>query len=252
MFSTISSYISNFIWSWLFFPGLIVCAGALTISCRGLQFRRFGLAMRLTVGSIRLRPADRKSGTVTPFQAAATALGSTVGTGNIVGVSQAIAMGGPGALFWLWAAALIGMIVKYAEVALAIYYRRGSIGSGPMDYITHGLGRPHLARVYGVLVTLSAFCMGNLVQVSSIADSFVRAVDACTVGPMQSPAALRFALGLVLAAVTALLLSGGAGRVGTAAEALVPLMSLLFLAASMAVVAVNHSRIIGVMSTVFI
>lgn len=252
MFSTISSYISNFIWSWLFFPGLIVCAGALTISCRGLQFRRFGLAMRLTVGSIRLRPADRKSGTVTPFQAAATALGSTVGTGNIVGVSQAIAMGGPGALFWLWAAALIGMIVKYAEVALAIYYRRGSIGSGPMDYITHGLGRPHLARVYGVLVTLSAFCMGNLVQVSSIADSFVRAVDACTVGPMQSPAALRFALGLVLAAVTALLLSGGAGRVGTAAEALVPLMSLLFIAASMAVVAVNHSRIIGVMSTVFI
>ncbi len=79
----------------------------------------------------------RKSGTVTPFQAAATALGSTVGTGNIVGVSQAIAMGGPGALFWLWAAALIGMIVKYVEVALAIYYRRGSIGSGPMDYITH-------------------------------------------------------------------------------------------------------------------
>ena len=205
MFSTISSYISNFIWSWLFFPGLIVCAGALTISCRGLQFRRFGLAMRLTVGSIRLRPTARKSGTVTPFQAAATALGSTVGTGNIVGVSQAIAMGGPGALFWLWAAALIGMIVKYAEVALAIYYRRGSIGSGPMDYITHGLGRPPLARVYGVLVTLSAFCMGNLVQVSSIADSFVRAVDACTVGPMPSPAALRFALGLVLAAVTALL-----------------------------------------------
>ena len=252
MFSTISSYISNFIWSWLFFPGLIVCAGALTISCRGLQFRRFGLAMRLTVGSIRLRPTARKSGTVTPFQAAATALGSTVGTGNIVGVSQAIAMGGPGALFWLWAAALIGMIVKYAEVALAIYYRRGSIGSGPMDYITHGLGRPHLARVYGVLVTLSAFCMGNLVQVSSIADSFVRAVDACTVGPMQSPAALRFALGLVLAAVTALLLSGGAGRVGTAAEAMVPLMSLLFIAASMAVVAVNHSRISGVMSTVFI
>lgn len=253
MFSTISSYISNFIWSWLFFPGLIVCAGALTISCRGLQFRRFGLAMRLTVGSIRLRPADRKSGTVTPFQAAATALGSTVGTGNIVGVSQAIAMGGPGALFWLWAAALIGMIVKYAEVALAIYYRRGSIGSGPMDYITHGLGRPHLARVYGVLVTLSAFCMGNLVQVSSIADSFVRAVDACTVGPMQSPAALRFALGLVLAAVTALLLSGRRGiGSATAAEALVPLMSLLFIAASMAVVAVNHSRIIGVMSTVFI
>lgn len=221
MFSTISSCISNFIWSWLFFPGLIVCAGALTISCRALQFRRFGLAMRLTVGSIRLRPTARKSGTVTPFQAAATALGSTVGTGNIVGVSQAIAMGGPGALFWLWAAALIGMIVKYAEVALAIYYRRGSIGSGPMDYITHGLGRPHLARVYGVLVTLSAFCMGNLVQVSSIADSFVRAVDACTVGPMPNPAALRFALGLVLAAVTALLLSGGAGRVGTAAEAMV-------------------------------
>ena len=139
MFSTISSYISNFIWSWLFFPGLIVCAGALTISCRGLQFRRFGLAMRLTVGSIRLRPTARKSGTVTPFQAAATALGSTVGTGNIVGVSQAIAMGGPGALFWLWAAALIGMIVKYAEVALAIYYRRGSIGSGPMYYIRNAL-----------------------------------------------------------------------------------------------------------------
>ena len=133
MLSTISSCISNFIWSWLFFPGLIVCAGALTISCRALQFRRFGLAMRLTVGSLRLRPAERRSGTVTPFQAAATALGSTVGTGNIVGVSQAIAMGGPGALFWLWAAALIGMIVKYAEVALAIYYRRRSIGSGPMD-----------------------------------------------------------------------------------------------------------------------
>ena len=111
--------LNDILWSAVFLPCALACGGLLPLRCSALQLRRFPLAMKLTVGSM-FQKSRAAKGTVTPFQAAATALASTVGTGNIIGTAQAIALGGPGAVFWMWAASLLGMAIKYAEICLSI------------------------------------------------------------------------------------------------------------------------------------
>ena len=243
--------IGNFIWSRLFLPGLFLTALALTIGCRGLQFRKFGFAMKNTVG----KAFSRRSGdteAISAFQAASTALGSTVGTGNIVGTAQAICLGGPGAVFWLWAAALIAMIVKYAEICLAVYFRKQIPGCGPMDYIEQGLKCRALALFYGFMALLSSLAMGNIVQVSSITDSFLALINSFISGPELSSMSARLAVGLFLAALTLLLLSGGAKRIVRSAEILVPFMVILFILISIIVVALNFTKVPDVIKTIFI
>ena len=131
-------------WLYIFLPCTIVGGLYLTIRNRGIQFTRFGYAMKNTVGKM-FQKQEAGAGAVTPLQAVTTALAATVGTGNIVGTSQAIALGGYGAVFWLWLAALLGMMIKYSEVTLSIQYRerdaKGDWVGGPMYYVKNGLGK---------------------------------------------------------------------------------------------------------------
>ena len=234
---------SSLIWSLFFFPALLLCAGLLTVGSRGLQFRMLGRALALPVVAARRKHRGA-------LRAAATSLGSTVGTGNIVGSAQAVAMGGPGALFWMWLAALVGMIVKYAEIALCIRFRDGSAGNGPMDYMEKGLGRRCAAKLYAALALLSAFGMGNLVQVNSITEAVLHSAELFVRGAPLPGLPLRLSVGLLLAASGFLLLSGGVERIGRASELLVPLMALLYAAVSIGVIAANAARLPAVLSSV--
>ncbi len=240
----------NFIWSFFFLPALLFTALRLSIGCRGLQFRRFGFAMKQTIGKAFSKDKKEKS-ELSPFQAASTALGSTVGTGNIVGTAQAIAMAGPGALFWLWAAAFISMIVKYAEILLAIHFRNRTPGYGPMDYIERGLGSRKIAGIYAFLALLSSLAMGNLTQASSITDAFTAAAENIFSVPLLSVNSARIAVGFALCGLTIVLLSGGAKRIGEFAEKLVPFMIIIFIFVSAIVIVKNIYRLPGVLGMVF-
>lgn len=231
--------LNSALWSALFLPLLLVCGLVLTLRCRFLQFRCFGKAISM--------PFKRQSSgdALTPFQAACTALASTVGTGNIIGTAQAIAIGGRGAVFWLWVSAIPAMIIKYAEIFLGLRFRRKSgrekLG-GPMYYIEQGLGarfRP-LAPVYAFLAGLSVLCMGDMAQISGAVSALEQ--SAVQLGLSEgSGAGLRCALGLILAAVLLWALSGGAKSVGRISALLVPFMSGMFLLFTSAVI-VCHAQ----------
>lgn len=250
MLNVIITETGNFIWTFFFLPALLICSLMLTVGCRGLQFRRFGYAMRNTIGKAFSKNVESKDG-LSPFQAASTALGSTVGTGNIVGTAQAITMGGPGALFWLIVAALISMIVKYAEIVLAIHFRKTIPGNGPMDYIHYGLRSKKLAACYAFLALLSSLTMGNITQVSSITDAFLAAASTVFTGPAFSGRTPRLAIGFFISGITVLVLSGGAKRIGSCAQTLVPFMVILFIAVSVLVIILNINKLPGVLYLVF-
>lgn len=230
----------------------------LTIRTRGMQFRRFGQVMKHTLGKV-FDPSARvpvHPGEMTPFQAMTTALAGTVGTGSIAGVTSAICLGGPGALFWLWVAALVGMITKYAEVLLAVKYRErtrlGEWAGGPMYYIKYGLGTKWrwLAVFFCISAALAAFGTGNTVQVGNITASVT------TVLQVFNPSFRAFdtanlVVGLVTAVLTAVVLFGGVRRLGAVTEKLVPAMALAYVIACLAVVAANWQNILPVFGAIF-
>ncbi len=168
-------------WLYIFLPCAIGGGLYLTIRNRGIQFSKFGYAMKNTVGKMFNKQKSGK-GSVTPLQAVTTALAATVGTGNIVGTSQAIALGGYGAVFWLWLAALVGMITKYSEVVLSIKYRErdenGDWVGGPMYYIKNGLGKnwKWLGVLFCIFGALAAFGIGNGSQTNSIINAILGAI----------------------------------------------------------------------------
>ena len=220
--------LNDLVWTGIFLPCVLLCGLLLSLRSRFLQLRLFPASLR------QLTKGGRGDG-VSPVQAASTALASTLGTGNIVGTAQAIAIGGPGAVFWMWAAALLGMAVKFAEISLSVATRRrdgaGYLG-GPMYYIG-SLGekfRP-LALMYALLAALSAFGIGNLSQISSAAGAVAGAAE--KIAPELDPRRLRLWLGVILTLTAWLILRGGAAGVGRAAERLVPSMAGLFLLLSL-------------------
>ena len=239
--------IGDIVWDGVFLPCVLVGGGLLTALCGGIQLRRLPLVLKKTGGQFFVRRRDDPDG-ISPVQAACTALASTVGTGNIVGTAQAISMGGPGAVFWMWAAALLGMVIKYAEVCLAVRYRcKGSDGEltgGPMYYLELGLGKSFrpLAVMYALLAALAAFGIGNMSQLNSAADAVEHA--AVLLLPGTDPSRLRLIFGLLAAVLTAAVLLGGAKRVGRVAETLVPVMSIGFILLSSAVM-VCHFQALG-------
>jgi len=241
MFSYIVNSINEFSWSVLFLPGVVLCGLLLTIRCGAVQFRHFGLAMRQTFLRM-FKKSEAAQGSVTPMQAASTALASTVGTGNIVGTAQAIAMGGCGAVFWLWATALLSMVIKYSEVCLAIYYRRrnsaGELVGGPMYYIEGGLGRRFrpLAVCYALFAALAAFGMGNMAQINSAVGAALDAVNVFRPLASAEQLRIRIFLGLLLAGLLALILIGGVKRIGRIAESLIPTVSAVFILLSLIVI----------------
>ena len=229
-----------------------------------IQFGKFGYVMKNTIGKV-FSKQDAGDGEVTPFQAVTTALAATVGTGNIAGVTGAIALGGPGAVFWMWISALFGMVTKYAEVVLAIRYRerneKGDWVGGPMYYIKNGLGKSWqwLAVLFSLLGAMAAFGIGNMTQVNTIASSINNAIDAfggntgatALVIMGQNVPVSSIVIGAVVAVIVAMVLFGGIKRIGAVAEKLVPVMAAVFILCSLSVVLSNIGSLGKVFGMIF-
>lgn len=210
---------------------LILCVGLyLTVKTRFFQFRKFPLALKCFLE--RLKPGAVFQDGVSPYQALCTALSATVGTGNIAGVAGAIALGGPGAIFWMWICALLGMIIKCAEATLAVRYRRngnnGEVFGGPMFMIEQGLGKAWkpMAVLYAFFGVVAAFGVGNATQINAVLGGIHSAASVFGI-PVHERFDIVF--GIVLAVLVWLMLSGGAKRIGSIAEMLVPYASVVYI-----------------------
>jgi AGCS family alanine or glycine:cation symporter len=237
-----NSWLNGYVWGWPMIVLLIGTGLLLTIITGGAQFRYLGFALREVLGKITQKSSA--PGEVSPFQAVATALASTVGVGNIAGVATAISIGGPGALFWLWVSGVLGMCTKFAEIVIALHYRepdsRGQMRGGAMYILRKGLGLPWLASIFAGLVSLAAFGIGNMVQSNSVAASLQASFG---VNPSIT--------GMVLAVLTAAVILGGIKRIGQLTEFLVPFMALFYLGGGLIILARFATEIPAALSLVF-
>ena len=243
IYQFLAGTLNSVAWLYILLPCVFIGGVYLTVGSGAVQFRRFGYAMKNTLGKL-FKKQQAGKGAVTPLQAVTTALAATVGTGNIVGTSQAIAMGGYGAVFWLWIAALLGMVIKYAEVTLAIQYRErdahGDWVGGPMYYIENGMGPKWkwLAAAFSILAALASFGIGNMSQSNSIVGSINNAVTALVPG-FTGQVVLNWVVGILLAAMTGLVLFGGIKRIGAVTEKLIPFMSIAYILMTLFVILFN-------------
>lgn len=240
-------------WQYILLPCVLVGGIYLSVRSRGLQFTRFPRAMRHTFGRLRQHDTAQK-GELSPRQALSTALAGSIGTGNIIGTGQAVALGGYGAVFWLWAAALLGMMIKYAEIALAIRYRQrdeaGDWVGGPMYYIVNGMGsrRKWLASTFCIFAVCASFGIGNLSQSHAICSAVQGVLDAYSPKTTLPPAVV----GCVLAILVALVLFGGMKRLGQVTERIVPAMCGVYLAMCLCVIAANALQIPKVLGKIVV
>ena len=245
----INGVVNDFVWGPVMLILLVGTGLYLTFGTGFVQFRKFGYAMRNTLGKI-FTKSEAGKGEITPFQAVSTALAATVGTGNIVGVTTAIIMGGPGAVFWMWVAALAGMCTKYAEVLLAIKYRerneKGDWVGGPMYYIKNGLGKNFkwLGAIFSVLGALAAFGIGNIAQINSIATSVNQVAVAFNPAAADSAKTIALITGIIVALFVAIVVIGGVKRIGQVTEKLVPFMAVLYIICAIIVV-ITHAGNLG-------
>ena len=253
---TINTAVNNFVWG---VPAMVCILGVglyLSIRTGFIQFRKLGYSMKMTIGKL-FTQNEAKEGAITPFQAVCTALASTVGTGNIAGVAGAIAIGGPGAVFWMWISAFLGMCTKFAEVILAVHFREknenGDWVGGPMYYIKNGLGKKWtwMAGLYAILGVLTVFGTGNATQVNTIVaavDSALLSYNVVNDGQLGS---INLFIGIAIAFMVALVLLGGIKRIGKVAEALVPFMALLYVVLAVGVIILNFSSVPAVFASIF-
>ena len=254
---SINSAVNSVVWG---IPMLVLLVGTgvlLTILTGGFQFRKFGYAMRNTVGKM-FQKQQAGHGEITPFQAVSTALAATVGTGNISGIIAAVTLGGPGAIFWLWVTALFGMCTKYAEALLAVKYRernqKGDWVGGPMYYIKNGLGRKWnwLGVIFCIFAALAAFGIGNAVQVGNITDSIRAAIVAFHPNAENvNFDTVNLVIGFVVAATVGVTIIGGIKRLGRVTERLVPFMSMVYILSCLLVIGFNIQHIGQVFSMIF-
>lgn len=254
---SINSMINDFVWG---VPAMICIIGVgLILTCRTgfIQFRKFGYALRNSIGRI-FNKEQAKEGTITPFQAVCTALAATVGTGNIAGVAGAIAIGGPGAVFWMWISALLGMCTKFSEVTLAVHFREknaaGDYVGGPMYYIKNGLGKKWywMAGLYAALGALTVLGTGNATQVNTITTSINSALLSFHVITDSQVQMVSLIIGIIIAILVALVLLGGVKRIGSVAEKLVPFMALLYIILALGVVILNIDAVPSVVRSIFV
>lgn len=239
----INDFINGLVWGP---PMLILIVGTgiyLTFRTKFFSITKLGYTMKNTFMKI-FSKEQVGEGEVTAFQAVSTALAATVGTGNIAGVGTAIAIGGPGAIFWMWLAAIFGMATKYAEVVLAIEYREkttdGRFVGGPMYYITNGIGWKWLAVIFAVFGALAAFGIGNMVQANSVADA------------LNATFNLNHTItGVVLAVLTALVIVGGIKRIGAFTEKIVPLMAAIYILGGLVIIILNIGQVPDAVSAIF-
>ncbi len=241
----INGTLNGIVWG---LPATVLIFGVglyLSIRTGFLQFTKFGTVWKNTIGKIFHRTTEAGHGAVTPFQAVCTALAATVGTGNIAGVAGAIAIGGPGAVFWMWISALLGMVTKYSEVTLAVHYRQknkhGDWVGGPMYYIENGLGKKWkiLGIIFSIFGIFAVFGTGNATQVNTIVASIDTALISFGVMEAGSTATLNLILGIVITVLVGMILLGGIKRIGHVAERLVPIMALLYVVLGLGIIIVH-------------
>lgn len=255
-FEKINSAVNSFVWG---IPAMVCIIGVgllLSIRTGFIQFRKFGYTFKVTLGRI-FHKKEAADGSITPFQAVCTALAATVGTGNIAGVAGAIAIGGPGAVFWMWISALLGMCTKFSEVTLAVHFREknqhGDWTGGPMYYIKNGLGPKWrwMAVLFALLGVLTVFGTGNATQVNTITSAVNTALLSCHVIDASSVSVSSLIIGIIIAVLVALILLGGIKRIGRVAEMLVPFMALLYIILALGVIFLNIDRVPGVFASIF-
>lgn len=253
---TINTAVNNFIWG---VPAMVCIFGVglyLSIRTGFLQIRKFPYAIRTTLGRI-FRKRSASDGAITPFQAVCTALAATVGTGNIAGVAGAIAIGGPGAIFWMWVSALFGMCTKFAEVTLAVHFREinanGELVGGPMYYIKNGLGKKWnwLAYLFAAFGVLTVFGTGNATQVNTITTAINSALLNYNIISESAVSTSNLIIGIVIAILIAMILLGGIKRIGQVTEKLVPFMALLYILLGLGVTLLNIQNVPSVFVSIF-
>lgn len=253
---SINSAVNDFIWG---VPAMICIIGVglyLSIRTRFLQIRKFPYAIKTTFGRI-FRKKDASDGAITPFQAVCTALAATVGTGNIAGVAGAIAIGGPGAVFWMWVSAILGMCTKFSEVTLAVHFREtngnGELVGGPMYYIKNGLSKNwhFLAYLFAIFGALTVFGTGNATQVNTITTAINSALLNYNVIGQDSVKTVNLVIGIVIAILVAMILLGGIKRIAQVTEKLVPFMALFYIILALGVVFLNVKNVPFVFSSIF-
>ena len=253
---TINTAVNNFIWG---VPAMVCIFGVglyLSIRTNFLQIRKFPYAIKTTLGRI-FRKRDASDGAITPFQAVCTALAATVGTGNIAGVAGAIAIGGPGAIFWMWVSALFGMCTEYAEVTLAVHYREinanGELVGGPMYYIKNGLSKKWhwLAYLFAAFGVLTVFGTGNATQVNTITTAINSALLNYNVISESAVSTSNLIIGIIIAILIAMILLGGIKRIGHVTEKLVPFMALLYILLGLGVILLNIQNVPAVFVSIF-
>lgn len=255
-FMKINTAVNGFVWGPVMLALLVGTGIYLSIAVGFIQFTKIGYWWKNTIGKI-FKKGEAGDGEITPLQAVSTALASTVGTGNIAGVTGAIILGGPGAVFWMWVSALFGMVTKFSEVTLAVKYRerneKGDWCGGPMYYIKNGLGPKWkwLGTVFAVLGAIAAFGIGNIAQVHSIADSVKSVAVAFNENAASRETMICLITGICVAIFVALVLLGGVKRIGQVTEKLVPGMAVIYIVCALVVVFANISAVPGVFASIF-
>lgn len=242
-FMAINDVVNELVWGW---PLLILIVGTglyLTVKTNFLSFAKFGYTMKQTFFKM-FSKEQVGEGEVSAFEAVSTALAAAVGTGNIAGVGTAIAIGGPGAVFWMWLAALVGMATKYAEVVLSIEYREktedGRYVGGPMYYLDKGANKKWLAILFAVFGTTATFGIGNMVQSNSVADSLETTFN---IEPWIT--------GVVLAVAVGLVTLGGIKKIGKVTSYLVPFMAAVYIVGGMAIIILNIELVPAAFGIIF-
>lgn len=253
---SVNSVINDFIWG---VPAMICIIGVglyLSVRTRFLQIRKFGYAIQTTIGRM-FRKKEASDGALTPFQAVCTALAATVGTGNIAGVAGAIAIGGPGAVFWMWISAILGMCTKFFEVTLAVHFRErnaeGDLVGGPMYYIKNGLGKNWrwLAYLFAGFGVLTVFGTGNATQVNTITTAIDSALLNYHVISTDTVPVMNWIIGIAITFLVGLILLGGVKRIGQVTERLVPFMAVLYIVLALGVVVFHFQNIPAVFASIF-
>ena len=240
--------INGFVWG---IPMMILIIGVgvyLSIRCGFPQFRHFVHIIKNTLGKA-FEKTEKKEGSISPFKAMCTALAASIGTGNIAGVSGAIAIGGPGAVFWMWISALVGMCTKFAEVTLSIRFRerneKGDWVGGPMYYITNGLGTnwKWLASLFAAFGALAAFGIGNMTQINTIASTINTAIHNFIPTTESQQTIIALIIAIICAIICAFVLLGGIQRLADVCSLLVPVMAVIYIFASLIVIVLNITAI---------
>ncbi len=244
---------NDFLWSFLLI--LILCGTGIyyTIRLKFIQVRKFGQGFRQVFGGFRLKGEKRGKGEMTPFQSVATAIAAQVGTGNLAGAATALLGGGPGAIFWMWLSDFFGMATIYAEATLAQKYKthdaQGHVTGGPVYYIQaafRGRFGKILAALFAVFIVLALGFMGNMVQSNSIGAAFAEVFQARGI-PVPA-----LAVGLAVAAVAAFIFLGGTDRLASVVEKLVPLMALIYIVGSLALIGMNLAQLPAALRSILV